>query len=250
MSWELLRTDYKDAAWSGLKKYLEIRNPDGTISLQDVTSYTVYEESFFGALDANRINTAVNAIMAALENGTDLYEVFTQFFDTQQKLFMDAADLKLGDFDRYIGVLEKNADSNIDELTKDFTARCDNSYMYFVSNMTTAYNQYLSELSSYLTSLETKGNNDLKDIVERLTQFETVSEEEWAEWFESVKDKMSGDIGAKIILMLDEQDARITAVEDMLISGRIFAPLATEDGDVLVTENNDVIEAFWYYATK
>ena len=40
-----------------------------------MTQYTVYDESFFGAYDANRINTAVNAIMAALENGTDLYEV-------------------------------------------------------------------------------------------------------------------------------------------------------------------------------
>ena len=71
MAWERLKTDYKDAVWSGLRKFIPIDNGDGSYSVKDVTQYTVYDESFFGAYDANRINTAVNAIMAALENGTD-----------------------------------------------------------------------------------------------------------------------------------------------------------------------------------
>ena len=66
MAWERLRTDYKDAVWPGLKRYVLIDNGDNTISLQDVTIYTVYDESFFGALDANRINEAINRIMAAV----------------------------------------------------------------------------------------------------------------------------------------------------------------------------------------
>ena len=84
MAWERLKTDYKDAVWSGLRKFIPIDNGDGSYSVKDVTQYTVYDESFFGAYDANRINTAVNAIMAALENGTDLYEVFTEFFENQK----------------------------------------------------------------------------------------------------------------------------------------------------------------------
>lgn len=46
MSWQLLPTDYKDAVWSGLKKYNQIDNSDGTISLQDVTVYNNKEKSF------------------------------------------------------------------------------------------------------------------------------------------------------------------------------------------------------------
>ena len=87
MAWERLKTDYKDAVWSGLRKFIPIDNGDGSYSVKDVTQYTVYDESFFGAYDANRINTAVNAIMAALENGTDLYEVFTEFFENQKVEF-------------------------------------------------------------------------------------------------------------------------------------------------------------------
>lgn len=93
MAWERLKTDYKDAVWSGLRKFIPIDNGDGSYSVKDVTQYTVYDESFFGAYDANRINTAVNAIMAALENGTDLYEVFTEFFENQKVEFDKRANL-------------------------------------------------------------------------------------------------------------------------------------------------------------
>lgn len=87
MSWELLKTNYKDAAFEGMRKYSMIENSDGTVSFVDVTVYTVKDQAFFGANDANKINTAVNAILAALEDGTDLYEVFSNFFEDQEDLF-------------------------------------------------------------------------------------------------------------------------------------------------------------------
>lgn len=90
MSWDLLKTDYQDAAFEGMRKYKMLNNSDGTVSLVDVTNYTVKEEAFFGADDANKINTAVNAILEALEEGTDLYEVFSNFFKDQEMLFASA----------------------------------------------------------------------------------------------------------------------------------------------------------------
>lgn len=92
MAWDLLRTDYKDAVFDGLRKYMEINNPDGTVSFADVTNYVVKELTFFGAKDVNSINTAVNAILAALENGTDLYQVFLDFFENQEILFTEKAN--------------------------------------------------------------------------------------------------------------------------------------------------------------
>lgn len=64
MAWNLLPTDYTDAVWSGLKKYTEVKNPDGTVSFKDVTIYTDKENSFFGANDANRMNEALNHLMS------------------------------------------------------------------------------------------------------------------------------------------------------------------------------------------
>lgn len=121
MAFELLRTNYVDATFEGLRRYLVSENGDGTVSFHDVTNYTVKEESFFGAKDANTINTAVNAIMTALENGTDLYEVFTQFFELQKKLFLEESDAKQEDFAEYIMQLREYMDQKWDELKTEYT---------------------------------------------------------------------------------------------------------------------------------
>ena len=92
MAWKMLPTDYTDAVWSGLKKYSQIDNSDGTVSFQDVTVYSGKEKSFFGAKDANQMNEALNTIMSMVENGTNLYEAFQTYFATQKTLFEQEGD--------------------------------------------------------------------------------------------------------------------------------------------------------------
>ncbi len=120
MAWERLRTDYKDAVWPGMKRYVQIDNGDNTISLKDVTVYTVYDESFFGALDANRIGAAVNAIMAALEDGTDLYEAFEEFFEEQKKAFKDKGNMDLESFRVFLDGLRAAANADVTQIKKDY----------------------------------------------------------------------------------------------------------------------------------
>ena len=73
MAWTDLPTDYTDAVWDGLKKYTQVDNSDGTVSFNDVTTYTNKEKSFFGAKDANSINEAINYIMGVIEKGSTQY---------------------------------------------------------------------------------------------------------------------------------------------------------------------------------
>lgn len=63
MAWTPLKTNYTNARWSGKKKFKQINNSDGTISFEDMTSYEAKENSFFGATDANQMNSAINDIM-------------------------------------------------------------------------------------------------------------------------------------------------------------------------------------------
>ena len=56
-----LKTNYKDAVFSGERKYQEVFNPDGTKSFTDRTSYTTQGDKF-GANDINATNSAVNAL--------------------------------------------------------------------------------------------------------------------------------------------------------------------------------------------
>ena len=108
MAWEKLREDYTDAVWTGLKKYIEIRNEDNTVSFQDITPYSHRENSFFGAKDANRMNKAMNIIMSMLENGTDLYTAFQEYFAAQQIAFQIYAD-----------EYQKNLQSFLSTITND-----------------------------------------------------------------------------------------------------------------------------------
>ena len=91
-SWTLLKTDYADRSWSGDKQYEIEEQSDGNYTITDVTEYTNEEDSFFGADDANSMNTALNYIMSALEDGTDLYQTFVEYFDTQKSKFTSEVD--------------------------------------------------------------------------------------------------------------------------------------------------------------
>lgn len=68
MAWTNLPTDYTDAIFTGLRKYVPVNNPDGTVSFEDVTVYSNREKSFFGASDANRMNEALNGMMDIVGN--------------------------------------------------------------------------------------------------------------------------------------------------------------------------------------
>ena len=148
MAWERLKTDYKDAVWSGLRRFVPIDNGDGTYSAKDVTQYTVYDESFFGSYDANRINTAVNAIMAALESGTNLYEVFTEFFEIQQKEFKKAANIDLDEFAVFLDNLQASANADVTQMKKDYTAEITT----FEDNQENLFTQWFDMIKNQLSA--------------------------------------------------------------------------------------------------
>lgn len=120
MAWSLLPVNYTDAVWSGLKRYTQINNEDGTVSFQDVTLYSQKENSFFGAKDANRMNEAMNIIMSMVESGTDLYTAFQTYFATQQQIFERTADQKQTEFNAYLANIEKQGDELIETLENDY----------------------------------------------------------------------------------------------------------------------------------
>lgn len=122
MAWELLPVDYTDAVWSGLKRYNQVTNEDGTVSFQDVTQYSNKEKSFFGALQANRMNEALNTIMSMVESGTDLYTAFQNYFAVQKGLFEDTADATQSGFNDYVAALKVEGDQVIDNIKVDYRA--------------------------------------------------------------------------------------------------------------------------------
>lgn len=161
MAWKLLPVDYTDAVWAGLKRYNQINNEDGSVSFQDITSYTGKEKSFFGAKDANRMNEALNTIMSMVENGTDLYTAFQNYFAEQKTLFELEADSKATEFDNYT-----------DNLEQEYKV----SMAAFESQQQQIYNAWFQAMKDQL-SKDAAGNlqNQCTELDERLTLLEQMT---------------------------------------------------------------------------
>lgn len=215
MAWSLLPTNYTDAVWSGLKRYTQIDNSDGTVSFNDVTTYTNKEKSFFGAKDANRMNQALNYIMSMLENGTDLYEEFQTYFSTQQTLFRNTAN----------GVIE-----NVRTLTN---AEYD-SYKTYVANLK-------KEGDSTLAGIE-------KTYEEHMTSYESEQKAAFDAWFAAIQNSLSDDVAGSLQNQLTEVEERLSALEYMTLQNDFTAPLVVDTtGTILTDDLGYAIVADWKY---
>lgn len=215
MAWTLLPTDYADAVWSGLKKYSQVDNSDGTVSFQDVTVYTNKEKSFFGAKDANRMNEALNYIMSMLESGTDLYEEFQTYFTTQKQLFESAGDK----------VIE-----NVRALTN------------------AEYDSYVT----YVADLKERGDSSLAEIEqtyeEHMTSYESEQKKAFDTWFDTIKGQLSEDVAGSLQNQTTELDERLSALEHMVLKNDFTAPLTVDNsGTLLVDDLGFAIVADWKY---
>lgn len=174
MSWKRLSTDYKDISWSGLKKYTQIDNDDGTVSFRDDTKYTNKESSFFGAKDANQINEAVNYIMTKLENGTDLYSVFQEFFDSQKELFIEEKNGKMSDINNYVSDLKSRGETALTNVESDHRQRMS----AYEDTQRNEFNSWFVQMRDHLSS-DQAGKlqlqiEDLKVLLDGFASKETV----------------------------------------------------------------------------
>ncbi len=216
MSWTLLPTDYTDAVWSGLKRYTQIDNSDGTVSFNDVTTYTNKEKSFFGAKDANKMNQALNYIMSMLENGTDLYEEFQTYFTTQQTLFTAQANT----------VIE-----NVRTLTN------------------AQYDAYLV----YLAGLKNETDSSLAEIEqtyeEHMTSYESEQKAAFDAWFAAIQESLSEDVAGSLQNQITEVEERLSSLEYMTLQNDFSVPLEVQDtdGSILADDLGYAIVADWKY---
>jgi hypothetical protein len=164
MAWDLLPVNYTDAVWSGLKRYNIITNDDGTVSFRDVTVYTNKEMSFFGAKEANRMNHALNTLMSMVENGSDLYTAFQNYFARQQGLFENEVAASLREYDAFLAEARKESteifatyedqyETEIDDFKRSQKALFDN---WFASIQTQLSGDVAGNLQNQIHELDVK----------------------------------------------------------------------------------------------
>lgn len=203
MAWKLLPVNYTDAVWSGLKKYNQIDNTDGTVSLQDVTVYTNKEKSFFGAIQANRMNEALNTIMSMVENGTDLYEAFQNYFAAQKVFFEDKETTEYNSFVDYTDNLKADGDKIIATIKTDYRGEIES----FESIQEQVFNAWFQAMKDQL-SQDAAGNlqNQCTELDQRLSSIEEMTFQN-----DFSAPVLATDGGDTPILLVDDLDYAILA---------------------------------------
>ncbi len=231
MAWNLLPTDYTDRTWNGLQRFIEVDNGDGTVSFQDVTSYISKEKSFFGAYDANRMNEALNILMSMVENGTNLYEDFLNYFAAQKQLFENAASNDLSSFNTNLNNKQTTAQSNFDAFIAYMQEKEDGA-----DTLMAAFLQYVNdfraETATVIQEIKHDYESDMDDYKRNQQTYIDV-------WFQSVRDQLSDDVAFHLQNEIDDLKGSLIKIHVTVRAVMIGKVLTCTNGTVTESKTID-----------
>jgi len=111
---------------------------------------------------------------------------------------------------------------------------------------------YNKTAQNYLTTLQTTGNAQLADITQAFNAYAAVTEEEFNNWFASIRDILDKDVAGHLQNEIDEHEDRLALLEQMVIQNQISAPidLSEVEGGVPILLTDDLgvaLLADWKY---
>nr|DAH43173.1 MAG TPA: Receptor Binding Protein [Caudoviricetes sp.] len=138
--------------------------------------------------------------------------------------------------------------AQFNQFYAEFVEKSNQSYDKFNEMAETAFNSYTNAIDEYIAGLEQKGNSDLTDIVESMKEFQRQQQNTFNEWFADIKGQLSEDAAGKLQNEVDDHEARLSALERMIIKNQFNAPIALDSDDiVLVDDDDNAISADWKY---
>lgn len=111
---------------------------------------------------------------------------------------------------------------------------------------------YNETAQTYLTTLETTGDAQLAAITEAFNAYAAVTEEEFNNWFASIRDILDEDVAGHLQNEIDEHEDRLALLEQMVIQNQISAPIDLNEVEggvpILLTDDLGVaLLADWKY---
>ena len=111
---------------------------------------------------------------------------------------------------------------------------------------------YNETAQNYLTTLETTGDAQLADITQAFNAYAAVTEEEFNNWFASIRDILDEDVAGHLQNEIDEHEERLALLEQMVIQNQISAPIDLNEVEggvpILLTDDLGVaLLADWKY---
>lgn len=199
-----------------------------------------------GVVDQIDTTNLYNQFESYFQDFKDHYEADYATWTAQQKqAYLDyVAATKLA-YDNWV--------SNRQNAYTQWTAEKMLEYAQFVSTSEKDYTDYIKAKTDAYEAFVTEKEKDYNEwTAEQKAEYRqwynvhtTTWTAEFTEWFNTLKDKLSGDVAGNLQLEIDEHEERLSRVEHMVISGIIEAPIATSDNELIATSDGDVIAAQW-----
>lgn len=138
--------------------------------------------------------------------------------------------------------------AQFNQFYAEFVEKSNQSYDKFNKMAETAFNNYTNAIDDYIAGLEQKSNTDLTAIVESMKEFQRQQQNAFNEWFAGVKGQLSDDAAGKLQNEANDHEARLSALEHMVIKNQFNAPIALDSDDVVLVDDDDnAIQADWKY---
>lgn len=188
-----------------------------------------------------RLDNDVCGLVTGVVDQIDTTNLYNQF----ESYFKDFKEKYEADYDKwteeqkqaylnFIAEKQLNYEQFVDKSEKDYTEYTESkkdAFDLFVSQSENNYNEWTEEQ---------------KAEYQKWYETHTVAwSNEFTQWFESIKDKLSGDIAGNLQLQIDEYEERLSRLERMIFTGMLEAPIVTDDGKLIAMSNGDIIEAVW-----
>ena len=248
----------------------------GACQIQGATGYE--ENAVTLEITPNSSNLPrIDTVVARLNDNSDYRSIYFDILEGTPAVTPTAPSLTQSDSVWELGLcnIARAANSsvitnsNITDTRAD-SARC--GYVTAIQQLDTAslyqqFRAYIQEVrdaldaadatynktaQNYLTTLETTGDAQLADITQAFNAYAAVTEEEFNNWFASIRDILDEDVAGHLQNEIDEHEDRLALLEQMVIQNQISAPIDLNEVEggtpILLTDDLGVaLLADWNY---
>lgn len=150
---------------------------------------------------------SIKPVAAALTRNTEIWELaLADIYVSKGVTRIQTQNITDQRFNSSICGIVKGTIEEIDAsvLTKQFN----DFFKTYRTAVTDDFDAYKLAMETYLSSLETSGNSQLGELVRLLTDFEAASEQQWNDWFNSIRQMLgaveNGEMLAELLRLIKE----------------------------------------------
>lgn len=169
-----------------------------------------------------RFNSSLCGIVTGTVEEIDasvLTKQFTDFFNTYSQAVLDEFSVYKQDMEKYL--------TEIAGIYNGYVSRTESLFAQYESQFNDRYNTFENTLDSWDKELL----KAYTDFMAKVTLFHSEAETEFNTWFESIKEKLGGDIAGSLQLQIEELAAAMREVKEQAAAGTAETKEALADFD-------------------